>query len=245
MIASPIFPNSVTLFEELIYDADPNQNLHLLLHSPGGDGEVAIRIVRAAQSRCKALTVIVPDMAKSAATLLSLGAQSILMGPASDLGPIDPQIWLSDQSLVAAKDIIAAVDNAAEKVKDSPETYPVHASLLNDITSLMLQKAHSALERTSDQLEEALKSNPDRKPEEIEVLKQNLEGLMIKRPATHTALFSAEDAKKAGLPVIKADPSKTQWQLIWHLWAKYFALEQLRQQYYGVYESARVSQIAP
>ena len=245
MIASPIFPNSVTLFEELIYDADPEQNLHLLLHSPGGDGEVAIRIVRAAQSRCKELTVIVPDMAKSAATLLSLGAQNILMGPASDLGPIDPQIWLSDQSLVAAKDIIAAVDNAAEKVKDSPETYPVHASLLNDITSLMLQQAHSALERTSDQLEEALKSNPDRKPEEIEALKQNLEGLMIKRPATHTALFSADDAQKAGLPVVKADPSKRQWQLIWRLWAKYFALDQLRQRYYGIYESARVSQIAP
>ena len=245
MIASPIFPNSVTLFEELIYDADPEQNLHLLLHSPGGDGEVAIRIVRAAQSRCKELTVIVPDMAKSAATLLSLGAQNILMGPASDLGPIDPQIWLSDQSLVAAKDIIAAVDNAAEKVKDSPETYPVHASLLNDITSLMLQQAHSALERTSDQLEEALKSNPDRKPEEIEALKQNLEGLMIKRPATHTALFSADDAQKAGLPVVKADPSKRQWQLVWRLWAKYFALDQLRQRYYGIYESARVSQIAP
>ena len=68
--------------------------------------------MRAAQSRCDELTVIVPDMAKSAATLLSLGAHHIMMGPASDLGPIDPQLLIRNE-WVAAKDIIAAVDDAA------------------------------------------------------------------------------------------------------------------------------------
>ena len=82
-----------------------------MLHSPGGDGETAVRITRAAQARCKELTVIVPDMAKSAATLLAVGAHYILMGPASDLGPIDPQ-FLLEGNLVAAKDVIAAFDEA-------------------------------------------------------------------------------------------------------------------------------------
>jgi hypothetical protein len=48
-MVAPIFPFSVTLFEELIHDADPSQNLHLLLDSPGGDGETAVRLVRSAQ----------------------------------------------------------------------------------------------------------------------------------------------------------------------------------------------------
>lgn len=229
----------VTMLEELLHDADPCENIHLLLHSPGGDGETAIRIVRAAQSRCKELTVIVPDQAKSAATLLSLGAHHIMMGPASDLGPIDPQFYMNER-LVAAKDIIAAVDDAAEKVSAAPNTYAVYASLLSDITALMLQEARSALERTSDQLEEALKSNPDRKPEEVATLKANLQKPMIDRPATHAALFSADDARKAGLPVIKADPSGRQWKLIWRLWAKYFALGQ--RLYSGIYEGDKVSQ---
>ena len=228
------------MFEELIYDADPCENLHLLLHSPGGDGETAIRILRAAQSRCRELTIIVPDQAKSAATLLSLGAHYIMMGPASDLGPIDPQFFINEE-WVAAKDIIAAVDEAAEKVKEAPETYPVHISLLSDITAIMLQQARTALQRTSDQLDEALKSNPDRKPEEVDRLKEKLTVPMIERTSTHAALFSAEDATKAGLPVIKADPSEEQWQLIWRLWAKYFALG--RRLHLGVYENARVSQI--
>ncbi len=235
-----IIPRGVTMFEELLHDADPSEDLHLLLHSPGGDGETAIRIVRAAQSRCKKLTVIVPDQAKSAATLLSLGAHHIMMGPASDLGPIDPQLYMNER-LVSAKDIIAAVDHAEKKVSAFPDTYPVYASLLSDINALTLQEARSALERTSDQLEEALKSNPDRKSKEVEKLKENLQEPMIERPATHAALFSADDASDAGLPVIKADPSKRQWKLIWRLWAKYFALGD-RRLYDGIYEGAQVSQ---
>jgi len=68
----------------------PDQDLHLLVAFPGGDGEVAVRLVRAALARSKTLTVIVPDQAKSAATLLALGAHEILMGSTSDLGPVDP-----------------------------------------------------------------------------------------------------------------------------------------------------------
>ena len=133
VMIDPIIDRGVTMFEELIYDADPREDLHVLLHSPGGDGEIAIRLVRAAQSRCRELTVIIPDMAKSAATLLTLGAHHIMMGPASDLGPIDPQFFINNE-LVAAKDIIAAVDDAATKVMTSPETYPVYAPLLSDPT---------------------------------------------------------------------------------------------------------------
>ena len=91
VVADILVPNSVTLFEETIHDADPSEDLHVMLATPGGDGETAIRLVRQAQSRCKALTVIVPDQAKSAGTLFVLGADHIYMGPTSDLGPVDPQ----------------------------------------------------------------------------------------------------------------------------------------------------------
>lgn len=187
------------------------------------------------------MTIIVPDQAKSAATLLTLGAHHILMGPASDLGPIDPQL-VRNNEWVAAKDIIAAVDNATERVTEAPDTYAVYASLLSDITAVMLQQARSALDRTSDQLEEALMSNPARDPSEVQRLKENLKEPMIGGATTHSALFSVDDAVKAGLPVIKANPLGRQWRLIWRLWANYFALGQ-DVLYSGVYENARVSQM--
>ena len=34
-----LFPHSVTLFEETLYDASPDENLHVMLCTLGGDGE--------------------------------------------------------------------------------------------------------------------------------------------------------------------------------------------------------------
>ncbi|MCL1897761.1 MAG: ATP-dependent Clp protease proteolytic subunit, partial [Micrococcales bacterium] len=81
-----ITPTNMTILEDLLFDCDPSKDLHLLLASPGGDGETALRMVRSMQQRCRELTVIIPDLAKSAATILCLGAHCILMGPGGDLG---------------------------------------------------------------------------------------------------------------------------------------------------------------
>ena len=134
----------MNFFEELIYDADPAEDLHLILATPGGDGETAVRLARSAQARCREFTVIVPDQAKSAGTILALGAHHILMGPTSDLGPIDPQFPIGSD-LVSAKDIIASVQAAEVAIQANPETYTLHAALLADVTALMVQQARSAL----------------------------------------------------------------------------------------------------
>ena len=125
VMADAIFPYNIAPFEETLYDADPNQNLHVMFCTQGGDGETALRLVRQAQSRCKELVVIVPEQAKSAGTLFALGADHIYMGPTSDLGPIDPQFQLSGNStLVAGKTIIDAVEDAEDRIQKNPETYP-------------------------------------------------------------------------------------------------------------------------
>jgi hypothetical protein len=239
VVIDAIFPYSVTPFEELVYDNSADRDIHLILASPGGDGETAVRLVRAAQARCRELTVIVPDVAKSAATLMAIGAHRILMAPASDLGPIDPQFQFPDGSLVAAKDIIAAVDDATKKVQEAPDTYPIHAALLSDVSALMVQQARSELLRTGDLLEEALASNPDRTKAQVASLKKQLRVPLIQRPKTHAAIFNVNDAQKVGLPAVAADLNSEQWQRIWRLWAKYWAMGPPR-----VYEGIQASHIA-
>jgi Serine dehydrogenase proteinase len=235
-----IFPESVTLFEELIFDCDADKDLHLMLDSPGGDGETAVRLVRSAQARCRELTVIVPNQAKSAATLLVMGAHSILMGPTSDLGPVDPQFQSpTGRGLYAAKDLIAAVENAETSISANPESYPLYVSLLADVTAVMVQQARSALERTTDLVKEALQSNPDRSPEDVGSLAGALQKPLVDLPHDHGAVFGARAAREAGLPVIDADPRGEQWRVIWLLWAKYFALHAY------VYEGRLASQVMP
>jgi hypothetical protein len=70
-----------------------DKDVVLFLLSPGGAGEPAYQISKLCKSYAKSsFKVIVPRFAKSAATLLAIGADEIHMGPLGQLGPIDPQI---------------------------------------------------------------------------------------------------------------------------------------------------------
>lgn len=238
VVCDALFPFSVNLFEELIYDADPGTDLHLMLATPGGDGETAVRLVRSAQRRCRELTVIVPDQAKSAGTILTLGAHHILLGPTSDLGPIDPQFQIG-QGLVSAKDIIASVAAAESAIQANPATYPLHAALLSDVTALMVQQARSALARSEDVMREALASQPDRSEDEIAVLCAALKQPLIDDPKSHGASLGVDDARRLGLPVIAADPAGDQWRLLWRLWIKYWSSGE------RAYEGVRASKLMP
>jgi hypothetical protein len=71
---------------------DSGKDVLLLIHSKGGSIEPAYVISKTLKRiSSKKFTVAVPRRAKSAATLISLGADEIHMGMASQLGPIDPQ----------------------------------------------------------------------------------------------------------------------------------------------------------
>jgi hypothetical protein len=238
-----IFPASLTPFEDLLYDADTSKDLHFMLWTPGGDGEAAIRLLRTAQSRCKNLVLIVPDWAKSAGTLIVLGANRILMGPAGDLGPVDPQLRPSEDShrTVAAKDIVAAVEDATEAVQANPHTYPIYADLLSNVSAVMLQQARAAIARTDTLLDLALRANTARDDTEVERLKGVLKAELVDRADYHGQLYGYAEAATAGLPVELLDPAGDQWKLIWKLWTRYQALP--RDDHIHVYEGARASEI--
>ena len=66
--------------------------LEVLIQSGGGDADIAYALMQYFRRHCQRLNVIVPLYAKSAATLMALGANSIYMGEFADLGPIDVQM---------------------------------------------------------------------------------------------------------------------------------------------------------
>jgi hypothetical protein len=70
------------------------RELDLILHSPGGSAEAAESIVDYLRTRFDHVRVFVPLAAMSAATMMSLAADEIVMGAHSQLGPIDPQFTL-------------------------------------------------------------------------------------------------------------------------------------------------------
>lgn len=82
------------IFEALpILNPNREKSILLTLLSSGGTIESAYQISKLCRSFTSSKFVVtIPRQAKSAATLLSLGADEIHMGSLSQLGPIDPQL---------------------------------------------------------------------------------------------------------------------------------------------------------
>ena len=236
-------PESVAFFCELLHDAAADQDLHVLLRSPGGDGQVAVRLARTAQAACRRLVVVVPDIAKSAATIYALGAHQIVMGPPSDLGPIDPQILVGGRGYVSAREIISAVDRALADISNRPPTYPLHAALLGTgmVDATTYEFAKSALGETAEIAKQAIGSNPDRTETEIEELSKQVETSLITGSHLHSAVVGAAEARQVGLPVTELGLSSEWWQDIWRIWTRYFTLGP--HEFMTVYESEQASQI--
>lgn len=79
----------------------PGPGLDLILHSPGGSAEAADRLVRYMRSKFDHVRVFVPLAAMSAATMWAMGADEIVMGRHSQLGPIDPQVTFNGVTMPA------------------------------------------------------------------------------------------------------------------------------------------------
>jgi len=74
----------------------PAGPLDLILHSPGGDADAAKAVMSYLRDQgFDPIRAIVPISAMSAATMMALSCDEILMGRHSQLGPIDPQFSLS------------------------------------------------------------------------------------------------------------------------------------------------------
>ena len=100
-----------------------DKGLDVFLHSPGGSAEATESIVALLRDRCASMRFIVPNIAKSAATMMAMSGDQILMDERSELGPIDPQLIISrDNQLIAAP--AQAIKDQFKKAQDDINTDP-------------------------------------------------------------------------------------------------------------------------
>jgi hypothetical protein len=95
MTPKPLTRNLVTEFfldhdRYCCSDKECKPDVVLVVDSRGGDVHAAYLLAKLIRQHCKRLTVVVPRQAKSAATLLCLAADEIVMSAIGELGPLDP-----------------------------------------------------------------------------------------------------------------------------------------------------------
>lgn len=124
------------------------ETLDVLLHSPGGSPEAAEGIVALLRSRFKHIRFIVPDRAKSAATMISCAGDAILMDERSELGPIDPQMQIFRGDgvpiLASAQGIRRQFELAKESLASNPRHVSAWLPLLQPLAPALLTACEDA-----------------------------------------------------------------------------------------------------
>jgi hypothetical protein len=137
------FINSADIapLETILNSISGAQQINVLLHSPGGDGTIIEKMVGMCRSHLadedRKLRVIVPNIAKSAATVFALGADAIIMGYLSELGPIDPQVTIVISGITQQISALAFVeirDSLMKQLEEAPKKREL--GLLQQLASL-------------------------------------------------------------------------------------------------------------
>jgi hypothetical protein len=123
-------------FYEIIRDIN-SREVDVFVHSPGGSAEATESIVKTLRKKFKKVRFIITGTAKSAATMLALSGNSILMDSSAELGPIDPQVRVRGHFSPAGS-IIEQFDRAAKALKEDPSQLPVWIPILQEFSPSLL-----------------------------------------------------------------------------------------------------------
>lgn len=188
------------------------QELNVLLHSPGGDGSIIEKMVEMCRGhlprRNAKLRVIVPNIAKSAATVFALGADTIIMGYCSELGPIDPQIRVTVSGVlhfISALAFVESRDEIMTKIQEATKANEPIGALLQQLAGLNIPFTHEMqnqinfAEKTAIRLLEkymlkaTIKNDANREKKAKEIAKKLLSKQLF---PIHGHFINANNAKK-------------------------------------------------
>lgn len=91
-MAAQISADVINFFIEHLDIIGDTKRISLYLYTRGGDAAAAWNIINLLRMFCEELQVIVPHKAHSAGTIISLGANEIVMTKQATLSPIDPSV---------------------------------------------------------------------------------------------------------------------------------------------------------
>ena len=215
-----------TPLEEILSVVSSNsKKISLMISGLGGETDAATKFIRMIKKESpEGFIAIVPNIAASAATLISLGANQIFMGIHSELGPVDPQIpqiTVNRGNLIPANLYLNTYEEVANKANFTskehvliPEEKEIYHKKLNDADMLLLKSSVDSMTEERNNLKIFLRegSMKGKSESEIDSTAEKLIGGHVYK--THSALIMYEDAVSLGLNVKLLERSNALWKLV-------------------------------
>jgi hypothetical protein len=206
------------------------EKLDVFIYSRGGAIDVPWRMVTAFRQSSDSWRVLIPFRANSAATLLALGADAIVLGRQGELGPIDPTLQIQRmsnqpggqgtliQDNVNVEDVMAYLRFVRERAGLSDqESLSLSLSKLTErldaVTLGSLYRSHSHIRDVARRM--LLSRKEPTNQQAIATIVETL----AERVYAHGHAIGREEATEIGLPVENADAEID--DLMWSLLRAY------------------------
>lgn len=196
----------------------------ILVVSNGGDPTVAWRMISLLRERVESVGVLVPQSAFSAATLIALGADEIVMHTCGNLGPVDPQITVqrprpgtNDKEIIrfGSEDLAGFLRFVRESVGLSDQEYLKSAFELfcKEAGAVPIGVATRAAQLSLSMGEKLLRMHmKDAEGQKARAIAEALNTKFF----YHGYPVGRKEAKEIGLKVI--EPEERLEKLIWDVW---------------------------
>lgn len=183
-------------FMELLSDVETGEPVDLLIETNGGFTDATEAVVAILRDTLPDFRVVVANAAKSNGTLIALAAKSIVMGTASELGPVDPALEGIPCTILA-------------KPEFAGMNFPLH-----QLAILALKQSQSLAVRL---LREGMMSAAPQ--DEIERVAQALASRDVY--FSHGSTIDHKEASGLGLSVEFLSHEDPIWQRLWLLYTMY------------------------
>jgi Serine dehydrogenase proteinase len=241
-IADDVLP----LFHEHLEAAveKAKKGVDLFIHSNGGSGTVPWRIVSLIREYTKSFAVLVPHRAFSAATLIALGADEVVMHRMGCLGPIDPSVANQFNPAnpqnpalpipISVEDVTAYFRLVKDEVGITHEDELVQAlvALTEKIHPLALSNVQRSHNQSRLMARKLLHTHMEAKQEhEIDTIIENLKSNLF----FHGHPINRKEAKEDLDLKVEAAPIELE-RTMWQLYSEYDAVLKLREPFSALHE---------
>lgn len=200
------------------------KDIDFLIISNGGDPITALRMIGVLRERFNHISVLLPYVAYSAATVLSLGADEIVMHQYSNLGPVDPQMTVSHRD---AKGVEENIQFGAEDIANFIEFIKTDVGLseqqqllesirplIDQVGVLPIGNAKRSQRLSMALSEKMLKAHIDDE-QKVESIAKALNSSYYH----HGYAVGRKEATEMGLPV--TSPDRELETIMWKIWLDY------------------------
>lgn len=213
--------NDAGMIQEVLQHSDTKHGLVLIINSLGGSGLAAERIIKICRNYSgNNFEVIIPFQAKSAATMICLGAKKIFMSSTSELGPIDPQTTITvegERQLISAGWIIKTYDELFQNAIACEGHIEPYIQQLTKYDPRKIEEFRSMVKLSEDIAISSLKTGMMKSLTKAQI-KQKIKSFCEPgKTLAHGRPIFADQAKNCGLSIEIIDINSSLWKHIWEL----------------------------